>query len=390
MVILSCGLLSYGQVSKTRSEGSFAILSARAAAARDANQLDEAIGLYKRALVLKANWAEGWWSLATLYYDRGEYAPAAKAFQRLLVLSPQSGTAQLMLGLCQYELGDLDNAQRHFQQARKIGIQDDPKLWHVLMYHESMILVHKAKYESAIESLHRLSKLGVSSEDIDLAYGMCVLLMKPSELPPAGSTERAVVVRVGHAEAMDSRETHDTAKKLYKEAVEATPAFPNIHYAYGRFLLTIQEPDEALPQFAEELKLQPNHVRARLQIAAIHYRTDSATGIPYAREAVRLAPDFPFAHYLLGLLYLDSGDAASAIPELETAKAMVPIEPRFYFSLARAYAKVGRKKEAEETRAAFVRLSQPAGADASSSAGKATPDSHGSGLYRLDADTPQR
>ena len=383
-------LLSYGQASPPRPTTSFSALSAQATRAREANRLDEAISLYQRALSLKTNWAEGWWSLGTLFYDREAYAPAAEAFEHLLALSPQNGTAHLLLGLCKYELGDDDSAELHLQAAKKIGMQDDPQLWHVLLYHESMILVRKGKFESAIDTLHRLSKIGVSSEDIDLAYGMSVLLMKPTELAPLGSDERAVVLRIGYAEASDSMETHGAANKLYLESVEASPTFPNIHYAYGRFLLAIKEPEEALPQFEQELKNQPNHVRARLQIAAIHYRTDSAAGIPYASEAVKLDPKFPFAHYLLGLLYLDSGDAATAIPELEAAKFMVPTEPRFYFSLARAYAKAGRKKEAAEARATFARLNEPALKDASSPAGTAAPDSNGSGLYRLDADAPRR
>ena len=38
----------------------FATLSAKAQAARDADRLDEAVTLYRKALALKPSWAEGW------------------------------------------------------------------------------------------------------------------------------------------------------------------------------------------------------------------------------------------------------------------------------------------------------------------------------------------
>jgi cytochrome c-type biogenesis protein CcmH/NrfG len=52
---------------------SFSSLSTEAAAARDANRLDDALSLYKKALALKPSWAEGWWSLGKIAYDRNSY-----------------------------------------------------------------------------------------------------------------------------------------------------------------------------------------------------------------------------------------------------------------------------------------------------------------------------
>jgi predicted Zn-dependent protease len=59
---------------------------------------------------------------------------------------------------------------------------------------------------------------------------------------------------------------------------------------------------------------------------------------------------------LLGVLRLDTGNAAGAIPELEIAQKAFPNQPRVYFSLGNAYARVGRKTEAAKARAVFSRL----------------------------------
>jgi Flp pilus assembly protein TadD len=88
----------------------------------------------------------------------------------------------------------------------------------------------------------------------------------------------------------------------------------------------------------------------------VRYLVDSQAGLLYAEEAVKLAPGLPFAHYLVGLLRLDTGNAADAVPELEIAQKAFPNEARVYFSLGNAYARLGRKAEAAKVRKEFVRL----------------------------------
>jgi predicted Zn-dependent protease len=198
--------------------------------------------------------------------------------------------------------------------------------------------------------------------------------MRPSELPAEGSAERATVLSIGAAEALAAKKEFPAAKTAYAEVVEHAPKMANLHYAYGKFLLETHDVEAAIAEFEKELARDPNHVFARLQIAAAHYRSDSAAGIPYAKRAVELDPRLPFGHYLLGLLYSDVGDGAEAIPQLEIARKAFPNDAKMYFALGNAYAKVGRKAEAAEARRRFVQLQQAAGAgDAEAQAGAQEP-----------------
>src|SRR5262249_4699325 len=90
--------------SKPAATPTFKQLSEQAAKANEENRLDDAATLYRRALVLQPRWAEGWWALGTLQYDKSKYAPAARSFQKLVALRPTNGSAHAMLGLCQVEL----------------------------------------------------------------------------------------------------------------------------------------------------------------------------------------------------------------------------------------------------------------------------------------------
>jgi tetratricopeptide (TPR) repeat protein len=341
---------------RTAQPPSFAQLSSKADAARDANRLDEAVPLYRKALALRPAWKEGWWSLATILYDQNAYVPAARTFTKAVALDPKNGTAHLMLGLCQYELNQDDRAIANIKAARALGIQDKDQLENVLLFHEGMLLLRKHDYERAIEALKPLVKQGVQSEDLDSALGMAVLLVSPKDSPTAGSPDHQIILRAGRAEHASLQKRYDEASKMYADLAQEFPDFSNVHYAFGRFYLDTQEPAKAVTHFEDEIKRNPKHIRARMQIAATNYRVDSAAGVPYAAEVVKLEPSYPFGHYMLGLLYFDSGETERAIPELETAVRMVPTESQFYFALGTAYAKVRRKVDAARVRATFRKL----------------------------------
>ena len=355
IVSLTLGMRAHAQPPSTGA-ASFASLSAKADAARDAGRLDEAAALYRQALAKRPAWQEGWWSLGTILYDQDSYASAARAFRRVLAGDPKNGTAHLMLGLCEYQLDRDESALEHIQRAKALGVRSDEQLVQVMQYHEAMLLVRTGRYEDAIEAAKPLVEQGVASDELDGVLGRAVLLIRPKEAPKADDADYQIVLRAGRAERNRLSQQWDAAKAAYGELVQAFPTFPNVHYAFGRFLLAVDTPDPAIEQFKAEIANNPRHVRARMQIAAACYRVDSPKGIPYAQEVVALEPDYPFGHYLLGLLYLDSRDLDRAIQQLETAARMVPTEPQFQFSLGSAYARAGRPKDAARARAAFARL----------------------------------
>jgi tetratricopeptide (TPR) repeat protein len=345
-----------GQRTPSTTAGGFAALSAGADAARDAGRLDEAAGLYHKALALRPTWEEGWWSLATILYDQDSYRDAARAFQRLLALDQKNGTAHLMLALCEYQVDRDASAMEHIQAAKTLGVRKDGQLLHVLWYHEAMLLLRAGRYERALDVLPFLVGAGVEDANLDLALGLGVLLIRPKDAPRDDSPERQIVLGAGRAERHSLAKEFTAAKEAYGALVHEAPSFPNIHYAYGRFLLRTEDLENAVAEFLKEIDNNPAHVRAHMQIAAARYRVDSPSGLPFAQTVVKLAPDYPFGHYLLGLLYLDSGDVGRSIPQLEIAAQMVPQEPQFHFALGNAYARVGRKQEAARARAAFLRL----------------------------------
>jgi tetratricopeptide (TPR) repeat protein len=334
----------------------FKSLSEQAAKASNENRLDEAAALYRKALLLRPRWADGWWSLATIEYDQDQYAKAARDFEKLLALDEKNGTAHAMLGLCQFELGKDDLALKSLVAAEQLGVLKNMQLRNVALYHMGVLQLRLGKYGGSKESFGQLSRDRIRSRELTTGMGLAALLMRPQEAPAEGTPGAAVVQRAGEAEVLLTANDFDQAKQIYTLLTTEFPDYPNLHFAFGRLLLETHDTDQAVQQFQLELKRDPKHVNSMLEIAVALQLVDARGGLQYAEQAAQLTPKLPFAHYILGMLRLDTGDAAGAIPELEVARKAFPNEAGVYFSLGKAYARVGRKADAANARAEFARL----------------------------------
>jgi tetratricopeptide (TPR) repeat protein len=338
------------------SRMTFAPLAKRAAEAREADRLDDAAKLYTRALALRPTWEEGWWSLGTVEYEKDQYAKAALDFAKVIALNSSNGTAHAMLGLCQFELGQDEPALKNLLLAEQLGVIKDEQLRNVAVYHLGVLELRARKFGDAKGTLDQLAKRRVTTTELITALGLAVLLVRPQDAPLGGMPGATVIERAGEAEALLAARDFEQAKKRYAELTSDFPDYPNLHFAFGRLLLEMNETDEAVEEFRLELKRDPTNVNSMLEVAAVRYHVDSQDGLSYAEQAVKLSPRLPFAHYLLGLLRLDTGDASGAVPELEIAQKAFPKESRVYFSLGTAYSRIGRKADAARVRAEFSKL----------------------------------
>jgi tetratricopeptide (TPR) repeat protein len=330
--------------------------------AREAGRFEEAISLYRKAVAIRPNWLDGWWLLATLLYDSDQFMEAARAFKQTTTLEPKLGAPWVMLGLCEFRLGDYDNSFKHIRQGRQLGVRDNPDLSRVMRYHEGMLLLLKGEFETSQIVFGVLSYENMNHEDLIIAHGLASLrlAMIPAQVKP-DYRDRDMIRRVGFAEHQAAQRNMGDAQTEFERLAADYPKAPGVQYAYGRYLLTQRNDEGAISAFQREIENSPNHALARLQIAYIRLRNkETEAGLPLAQEAVKLHPRLPLGHYILGRLLFDLGDNAKAIEELEHSRRLAPNEARIYFALSRAYTKAGRKIEAEQARETFARLNKQA------------------------------
>lgn len=333
----------------------FEAVAKQAAAAREANRTGDAIKLYTDAVRLRPTWAEGWWYLATLQYERDDYPTARDAFVRFTKLDPAGGPGWAMLGLCEYQTKELDRSLLHLQEGLKRGLGPDSSLTHVARYHRALLLTHFAEYEAALQTFVQLATDGTDDPKAMAAAGIAALRMPllPPELP---ADKQEIVYLVGRAVFDTGARRPVEAKRDWEEIVDKFGDQPNIHYLYGGYLL-LSEPDAAIREWKRELEISPDHVPSRLQLAYEYLkRGEAAAALPYAQQAVGLGPESFVAHNALGRVLVESGDLTRGVAELELACKAAPQSPEIRVALASAYAKAGRKEDAARERAAFLRL----------------------------------
>lgn len=330
-------------------------LLTRATEARQAQRWEEAIDLYGKLLKLQPQYVEGYWYQGAAYYSLDSFPQCREAFRNVVRLAPTNGAAFVFLGLCEFGLKEYDRALEHLLQSRILGVGDTKDLGSMARYHAAVLMTRIEQYEQALETLGEFAGDGDDNPRVIEAMGLATLRMPflPIETPP---DRREMVLMAGRASYMMATRNTAASAKAFEALVARYPETPNVHYAYGVFLLQ-EEPDKAIEEFKRELKLQPEHAASLMQIAFEYLkRSDGASALPWAQQAVAAAPrEFP-SHKALGQALLETGDVDGAIKELLVGIKLAPDSPGLHFSLARAYQRAGRAEDAAREREEFTRL----------------------------------
>jgi tetratricopeptide (TPR) repeat protein len=327
-----------------------------AAAAREAGRIDEAIALYQKGVRQRPSWAEGYWFLGTALYELDKYAEAKDAFARVVRLQPKHAAAHGFKGMCEFRLKNYETALDDLLMATELGVTEPKDLADAITYHTAITMTRLEKYEFALTTLTTLARTGANdSPRIVEAFGMALLRipMVPAELP---ADRREMVMLAGRGAYYQAARKPASAKPAFELLVERYPDSPNVHYAYGVYLLE-EDSDRAIQQFQEELKISKGHIPTMLQIAFEYLRrSEWDAARPWAEQIVALDPSDFAGRRALGQVLLETGSTAESIEQFETGVKLAPDSPSMRFMLARAYQKAGRDADAQRERAEFLRL----------------------------------
>lgn len=347
-----------GQPAKGEARSAkFDALVEESAKARTAGDIDRAIELYRQALAIRPTWLEGRWNLGTALYEIERFAEARDAFRRVLAAHPENGTAWALKALCEFRLQNFDTALADLLKAKTHGVVGGQAVAEVARYHTAILLTRIGQFDQALLILNDFGLEGNDSPGVIEAMGLAVLRlpMLPQDLP---GPRRELVLMAGRARYLQSARMMAGAQNAFEQLITRYPDTPNVHYAYGVFLLA-EQPEAAIEQFRRELKVTPQHVYAKLQIAFAHIRRgEHGEALPWAKQAAEEAPTEFVARTALGQVLLETGDVPGAIRELEAGVALAPDSPIMHFTLARAYRRAGRNTDADRAQQEFTRLNR--------------------------------
>lgn len=325
--------------------------------ARQADQLREALDHYATALKIRPNWKEGWWNTGAILYEEDRYPEARDAFRNLVSLDADNGPAWGMLGLCEFQTREYDRAIISLLHGRSLKLSSNQELESVVRYHTALLYIHFEQFEIAFEVLSEFLRAGNDSPKVVQAFGLAILRMPylDTEIP---SDQRDLILTAGRAGIGMSSRRPEAAQAAFDQLLARYPTAPNVHYAFGVFLLN-QDSDAALREFKRELEISPQHQPSMVQMAFEYLkRDDYNTALPLAEKAVQLGPKMFPARNVLGRILLQLGQVDRAIKELEEGARLAPTSPEMHYALGRAYRRAGREEDAKRETALFQKLQE--------------------------------
>lgn len=334
----------------------FEKLAQKAADARQTNHLPEAVQYYRRAVQIRPSWAEGWWSLGSIYYDEDLYAEARDAFERSLVNSKTPTPAYAFLGLCEYEMRDYASARAHLKEWLAAGAPGNAQVSDVAHFHWAELLTQDGRFFEALLQLHREVTAHGPTPSLVEAMGLAWMQMKsvPEDYSPE---KREMVWLAGSGATWFSAGRQDRALEYLDRLDKRYGDQPNVHFLRGFVFESNKDVDGAIREYSQEASITPGAVAPMIQLALLYSEAgDQEKALEAARKAVALGPDNARTHFALGRVLAAGQNWSESAAELEKAKGLSPNTAKIHFQLANVYRKLGRQQEAEHEETVFETL----------------------------------
>lgn len=335
----------------------FEELSAKATQAYEANHSEEAIGLFTRALSLRPEWAQGWWAIGMIEYQRDRYPECRDALTRMIALDPSAVPGLALLGLCEFRSKQYDAAFQHLKKAHMMvpATQPGGPLLDMADYHLALLLTQQGAFELAQDFFMRVARKVHDNPDMMFAAGLPSLRISvlPSDV---SSSQRDAITMAGKTFWDLVTQPPEQAEEDFKALVAKYPRFPNVHYFYGTYLAA-RRPESCVPEFLEELKVTPDSVPARVQLT-LRYILDGNLdqAVKLAREAVSLSPDSVGAYLALAKALRTQGDNKGALAAYLAAEKLDPVSPVIRLQIVNVYRDLDRLDDMRREKSEYDRL----------------------------------
>ena len=254
-------------------------------------EADQAIDHYRRAVVLRPDYAEAHYNLGRLLVEQGQLEDAITHYERAAAINPADAEAQNNLGVTLFGIGRADDAIAHYQKA--LEIRPD---YAEASCNLANALIAKGDFDGAIAR-----------------YTVCLAAIPDQE--EAQYNLASALLRKGRT---------DDAIVEYQKVLQMHPESADAHANLGSAWLTKGRVRDAMAEYTNALQISPENLAALSNLAWL-LATSADPSLRNGSEAVRLA---------------ERADSASSRSDKH---------PTVLRILAAAYAEAGQFTEAKET-----------------------------------------
>jgi tetratricopeptide (TPR) repeat protein len=331
-------------------------VAAEAEKAETEGDTDRALALYEKAVKQSPAWTEGWWRYGGLLYESKQYRAAEQAFARLTELAPENSLGFALLGLCEFEQSDWNNAALHLNKALNRGGLP-PDVAHVTAYDFGLVLLQLKNREGAILVFKLLMHQAPNYPNLTLALGAAELGLQA--VPSAQDPVLPAAQLAGESAVAVLKNEPANAEKLYRQLIAEFPAHPFAHLCLGEFLESEHRDDEAAKEFQAETVVNPDSAVPWLWLSRVALvQEDPQTARSAAARARTLDPDNPLTFLIEGRSFMLEHRWEQALVPLREAERRAPQSSEVHFALASAYAALHRDQAAKLERQLFLEASR--------------------------------
>lgn len=313
----------------------------------------ESIKEFKRVLHSDPTNGPADFYLSTIYTEMKDYEIAERFLRRAMELNPKQGAHYYQLGVIRYRQKQFRPALEFFHQALEMGSGNDAQVWRTIGDVQLELFDRDAALQAYTEALR------IQPRDARTRLALGRFYLDKGETGPAIDHLLAAIredpsLRASYSllgRAYQQNGDLSSAVRILKQAVDADAADQESRYALGRVLIVMGHTDEGREQLDKYESIRRQITGAERNYETALSRIDEgkfSEAEMLLREAIRLAPNYGPALQSLGKLLIDRGSPDNALPFLQKAAQVTPLNADVWFGLGTAYFKTGKQAQALE------------------------------------------
>jgi tetratricopeptide (TPR) repeat protein len=232
-------------------------------------------------------------NLGVLLFVMGDYPAAHQEFEKALICSTNPNEIYQLMGICQNNIGDYENAAHTFTLLSNNHPDNLPtklrlsialhnmKMWDKSVELYSTILAQKPRYADVHYRLG-LALLGQNNPALAVASFSAAISINPDYV--------AAHIKLGLTQAYLGQ--FDVALASFTSILDRHPDFADIHYALGIVYAGLNRMQDSRTAFEQALKINPDYKDALIKISILCcHLGDNQTAADCLDRAARVDPD---------------------------------------------------------------------------------------------------
>lgn len=337
-----------------------------------AGKIEDAIAAFEAALKINAEYVDARIKAGIAHAQQGKIDAALDHLCRVIAGSPEYADVHYLIGLVHEHGQNLEESARSLEQAVRIN-----PAYKAAKVKLATICIRLRRFRDALAFFESAAEQAADDPGLQLAVEMIqnrldqpfqdpVEIQKALEevLGDTGSipatiessccqiditphfTEMISLVNV----AGDERETMPVSEllvPLFEDHVKTHPAYPDLRHSLGLLYLRLKRFDDAEKAFTEAVRLNPNYIKARVDLLKTLIRNKKfSQALPHGEFILSKGIKYPDVFLSLGEATCVLGNLDGALAYAENALAVKPSFTAAYCLMGRILEQTGKTREA--------------------------------------------